>query len=74
MEELDEGTIIKVTLHRPKNYNALNMTLFREVASVMKKLNTHPTARVVVLEGHGKYFTSGLDLKEMGAIFSQSGG
>lgn len=54
--------------------NAINWTLCEEVGGLMKSLNNHETARVVVIEGDGKLFTSGIDLKDMTAIFTQAGG
>ena len=69
-EELDEGRIIRICINRPKTLNAMNMPFFNEIRDTFKKINEHEKARAVILQGEGKIFTSGLDLKEMGSLFS----
>lgn len=41
VEELEGGTIIRITLNRPKVLNAINWTLCEEVGGLLKKLNNH---------------------------------
>ncbi len=63
MEELEKGTIIRVTISRVKALNAMNVLFFKEIETLFKKINTMPEARVVILQAEGKVFTAGLDLK-----------
>lgn len=69
-EELDEGKIIRITISRPKNLNAMNMPFFIEIRDTFKRINTLPNVRAVILQADGKHFTAGLDLKEMASIFA----
>jgi enoyl-CoA hydratase/carnithine racemase len=71
-EELEEGKIVRVTISRPKNLNAMNMPFFNEIRDTFKHINTLPNVRAVILQADGKHFTAGLDLKEMSAIFAPS--
>jgi enoyl-CoA hydratase len=63
VEELEKGTIIRVTISRVKALNAMNVLFFKEIETLFKKINTMPEARVVILQAEGKVFTAGLDLK-----------
>jgi enoyl-CoA hydratase len=74
VEELDSGTIIRVTLSRPKARNALSWNAMLEFGALFRKINSHPTVRVVLVEGNGPVFTSGLDLKAAGELFGKAGG
>jgi enoyl-CoA hydratase/carnithine racemase len=45
-----------------------------EFGALFRKINSHPTVRVVLVEGNGPVFTSGLDLKAAGELFGKAGG
>ena len=62
-EELDEGRIIRVSISRPKALNAMNVPFFDEIGKTFKKINEHEKVRAVILQGEGRMFTAGLDLK-----------
>jgi len=55
--------IATLTLNRPERLNALNMTMLREVRSVMRGMEDDTDTRVIVVTGKGRAFTSGIDLK-----------
>ena len=68
--EKKEGTA-KITINRPRAYNAFTSTTLRELALAFEDGDQDPAAGVVVLTGVGdKAFCSGGDLKEA----AQSGG
>ncbi len=66
--------IALLTLNRPKTINALNQKMIEELEQVLDELQSHATARVLILTGAGeKGFCSGMDMKEsMVALFEAS--
>lgn len=68
VEHLEEGTIVRVSLCRPKSLNAMNPLFFSELAQAFKAIGQSDRVRVVILQAEGKLFTAGLDLKEAGNL------
>lgn len=58
---LDAG-VATIALNRPEKANAMSEPMWYEIEQAMEWLDTTPEARVGVLVGRGKYFTSGIDL------------
>lgn len=56
------GNVLKVTLTRPKNGNALTESMLEGLTSVFRKLPQETSIYHVVLEAEGKYFCTGMDL------------
>lgn len=50
----------------------MNKAFFDEVRDTFVKINTMENVRVVVLQAEGRLFSAGLDLKEMGSLFSSA--
>jgi enoyl-CoA hydratase/carnithine racemase len=61
------GAIATLTLNRPRQRNALNMELMREITAALDAIGENPETRVVVLRANGPAFCAGHDLKEMRA-------
>jgi 2-(1,2-epoxy-1,2-dihydrophenyl)acetyl-CoA isomerase len=59
------GAVATVTLNRPEARNALDLTMRKEMLSVLDEIEADPAARVVVLTGAGGHFCSGGDVKTM---------
>ncbi|MCC7311855.1 MAG: crotonase/enoyl-CoA hydratase family protein [Sulfuritalea sp.] len=57
-----EAGIAIVALNRPDKANAMSEPMWYEIGRAMEWLDATPEARVGVLVGRGKYFTSGIDL------------
>ena len=57
-----EGPIGTLTLRRPERHNALNEGLWRSLSETIKKAAAESEVRVILLEGEGDSFCSGLDL------------
>lgn len=57
------GSVSWLTLNRPDALNALTDELVSALAQSMREANQDPEVRVVVLQGAGRHFCSGLDLK-----------
>src|SRR5262245_40186485 len=58
------GGVATVTLNRPDAFNALNLTLARELFSAVIELDEDPTVRCIVVTGAGKAFCGGGDVKD----------
>jgi enoyl-CoA hydratase len=54
-----------IRLNRPKELNALNLQLMRELRNALKMLDDDEYVRVMVLTGNEKAFAAGADIKEM---------
>lgn len=66
IERRDDHIAI-VTLNRPDQLNTLNSTLMRELEKVTEEFQMDTETRVVIFTGAGRYFCSGVDLKEQRA-------
>jgi len=54
--------VLRITLNRPKKFNAFSVLQYNEVRDAFKHANDNPSVKVVVLTGNGTYFTAGNDL------------
>jgi enoyl-CoA hydratase/carnithine racemase len=61
-----DGSIVTATLNRPDSLNALNAELTDALTAFFEGLYRDRAARVVVLQGAGRAFCAGLDLKGFG--------
>jgi enoyl-CoA hydratase len=60
-----DGMLVTVTLNRPKQLNAVNGTMVRELDELCAALEGDPRARVVILTGAGeRAFLAGADIGE----------
>lgn len=60
-----EGAIDWVTMNRPAQLNALTQSMFLELYTYFKALAHDTECRVVVLQGAGRAFCAGMDIKEV---------
>src|SRR4029450_1048099 len=58
--------IVTLTLHRPESLNAMNEAMMGEIEHILIELEADTAARVVVLTGAGRAFSSGGDQKRSG--------
>ena len=56
--------VAAVTLNRPERRNALSTALMEELCAAIRRLESDPAQRVLILRGAGPAFCAGLDLKE----------
>ncbi len=61
----DEGGIATLTLNSPSNLNALSDAMLAALQTQFDALATDTSVKVVILQGAGKVFCAGHDLKEM---------
>lgn len=66
VEVIDQGEVRTIRLNRPERLNALGDGMRRSIAAAVAETVEHPS-RVVVLEGAGRAFSAGADLKGDGA-------
>ena len=59
------GGISIVTINEPKTYNSLSYKNLNDLIKVFKKLDKDNKTKVIILEGSGKGFSAGHNLKEV---------
>ncbi len=55
--------VARLVLNRPKSLNAINMTMMNEFRAAFRELDEREDVSVVVLQGEGRAFCAGMDLK-----------
>lgn len=60
------GDVRRLVLNRPDRHNAQNPRMWREIVQAVGRLADDDQVRVLVVEGAGKSFSSGLDQRELG--------
>ncbi|KZE34206.1 enoyl-CoA hydratase [Crenobacter luteus] len=68
LEVARHGAVACVTLNRPRQANALDATLWRELREAMEWCDRSADVRAVVLAGHGRHFCAGLDLAMLAGL------
>jgi methylglutaconyl-CoA hydratase len=61
--DVDTRGIARLTLARPEVHNAMNGVMYDEARDAIRRCETDPNIRALVLTGEGKSFCSGGDLK-----------
>ena len=67
VKNLSSG-ISTVTINEPKTYNALSFKNLNDLIKVLKKLDKDKNTKVIILEGAGKGFSAGHNLKEVRSL------
>jgi len=63
-----EGRVVLVRLNRPKQLNALNSQLAREIIAEMTSLDADPEVGCFVITGNERAFAAGADISEMAGM------
>ena len=71
IEEQENG-IVRLTLNRPEQFNSLSEAMLETLQEKLDALAENKDARLVILQGAGKAFCAGHDLKEMIATRKES--
>jgi enoyl-CoA hydratase/carnithine racemase len=58
-----DGRIARITLDRPERLNAIDDQMPREIRLAVDEANADPTVHVIVVDGAGRAFCAGYDLK-----------
>ena len=62
------GGISIITINEPKTYNSLSFKNLNDLLKVLKKLDSNKNVKVIILEGSGKGFSAGHNLKEVKSL------
>ncbi len=60
-----EPGIALIQLNRPKDLNALNLQLMKEVRDTLQRLDGDDNVRVIIITGNEQAFAAGADIKQM---------
>ncbi len=58
-----EGRVARITLNRPERLNAITLAMPGEIRSAVEEANQDDNVHVILLDGAGRAFCSGYDLK-----------
>jgi len=58
-----DGRVARITLNRPDRLNAISMTMPGEIRSAVAEANADDAVHAIVVQGAGRAFCSGYDLK-----------
>ena len=67
VKNLGQG-IKNVKINDPKTYNSLSFATLNSLLSTFKKLDKDNSTKVIILEGVGKGFSAGHNLKEVRSL------
>ena len=60
--------ISRIKLNEPSTYNALSSKTLKSLINIFQELNNENETRVIIIEGSGKGFSAGHDLKEIRSL------
>jgi 2-(1,2-epoxy-1,2-dihydrophenyl)acetyl-CoA isomerase len=60
-----EGRLAHLTLNRPSSMNAMDSVMMKELADVFESLKSDAAIQVLVIQGAGRAFSAGGDIKAM---------
>src|SRR5689334_21716024 len=63
-----DGGIVTITLNRPEKLNAFAGHMRRDLAEALEHASSDPEARVVVITGAGRAFSTGADVARMSEL------
>ena len=63
-----QNSIAIVTINEPKTYNSLSFKNLNDLIKVFRKLDKDKNTKVIILEGAGKGFSAGHNLKEVKSL------
>jgi len=64
--------ISRIKLNEPSTYNALSSKMLKSLLNTFKSLNNENKTKVIIIEGSGKGFSGGHDLKEIRSLKEKS--
>ena len=64
--------ISRIKLNEPNTYNALSLNMLKSLIESFKNLNDDEKTKVIIIEGSGKGFSAGHNLKEINSLKGKS--
>jgi enoyl-CoA hydratase/carnithine racemase len=68
-----DGHVLLIGLNRPRKFNAFDLRTIDELGKAYEQLGTDPELRAGVLFSHGRHFSSGLALDQVGRAVADKG-
>ena len=65
---ISKNDVTRVIINEPKTYNSLSFKNLTELIKVMQRLNKDNITKVIIIEGAGKGFSAGHNLKEVKSL------
>ena len=65
--------ISRIKLNEPSSYNALSLDTLKSLIKIFNNLNNENKTKVIIIEGSGKGFCGGHDLKEINSLRGKTG-
>ena len=62
-----EGPVATITLNRPAAFNSIDLSIAKKLEQLGAEVEANETIRVLVIEGEGRAFSAGGDLRTIGA-------
>ena len=62
-----DGAVLSFTFNRPDKFNSLTGAMLTELASALGTFAAEPELRVLLIRAEGKFFSAGMDVKELAA-------
>ena len=69
---INQKDISRIIIDDPKTYNALSFKNLKDLIKVIKKLDKDNNTKVIIIEGAGKGFSAGHNLKEVKSLKKRS--
>uniref|UniRef100_A0A0N4ZA58 ACB domain-containing protein n=1 Tax=Parastrongyloides trichosuri TaxID=131310 RepID=A0A0N4ZA58_PARTI len=63
-----EGKIYKITMNRPKKYNALTLDMYDAIGNALRESNDDKSTSVTVITGTGDFFSAGNDMANFSGV------
>src|SRR5437868_12985184 len=67
LTQLDEEGVLTVTINRPETKNAFDTATQRRIQEAFYDASRNPAVRAVIMRGAGTAFSSGGDVRSLGA-------
>ena len=67
-----DAGISRIKLDEPNSYNALSTSMLKSLITIIQNLNKENETKVIIIEGSGKGFCAGHDLKEVRSLKKKS--
>lgn len=68
-----EDALYFVTLNRPEKRNAITPEMLEEIAEAVRKSDSYPQVRAIIVEGEGPIFSAGIDLMALAGAKAAAG-
>ena len=65
---INQKDISRIIMDEPKTYNSLSFKNLTDLIKVIKKLDKDNNTKVIIIEGAGKGFSAGHNLKEVKSL------